>query len=80
MTTAAGVWRELHPGRFMSGEDGAAAEVGRALRPRDGASDGCRGGTPSGRAALNQGSFVASDLETDAGSLVGGRQDFPVQT
>ena len=45
MTTAAGVWRELHPGRFVSGEDGAAAEVGRALRPRDGAGGGCRGET-----------------------------------
>lgn len=40
MTTAAGVWRELHPGRFVSGEEGAAAEVGRALRPRDWASGG----------------------------------------
>jgi hypothetical protein len=28
MTTAAGVWRELHPGRFVSGEDGAAADAG----------------------------------------------------
>jgi hypothetical protein len=61
MATAAGVWRELHPGRFVSGEDGAAAEVGRARRPRDGASGGWRRGTPPGWAALNQGSFALRD-------------------
>ena len=78
MTTAAGVWRELHPGRFVSGEAGAAAGAGEGAET---AGWVCRGGgSPLGGAALNQGSFVASDREMDAGSLVGGRQDLPVQT